>query len=318
MTLNRSGLGFLMLMTISAFWFSDANSAVWVSTFSQVDQCRWSLPVGQFLGYSNTERAESVRGCGGITIHIEGEITQDDASNFSKLVHWSDELYKHGKGGSPYVYLGSKGGSVFAAINIARAIRTSASMRGAGSTTVKVDGCYSACVIVLAGSYRRSVFGPVGIHRPFFVGDEAEQMGYKNLKQAYDGLYLELTTLFKQWNLSKSLVDDMFAVASTDVHVLNEHELDSYGLSKDDWVLTEQNNAEVRATCGEEDLQAIAANPVFWSSARGEECLRKINARNSAIRTAKVKKLCSADDANRYSNGQRPSQGCLDKVDATE
>lgn len=319
------GLRFFLLMTISALWFSDANSAVWVSPQSafwlppQDDQCQWSLPVDQFLGHSNTERVELVRGCA-INFLIKGEITQDDASKFAKLVHWLDELYKHGKGGVAGVLLNSEGGSVLAAIDIAKAIRTSASMRRSGGTTIVPvgAGCYSACVIVLAGSYRRLVLGPVGIHRPFLVGDEAAQMGRRNLQQAYDGLYLELTTLFKQWNLSRSLVDDMFAVASTDVHVLNEHELDSYGLNKNDWVLTEQNNAEVRAACGGQDLETLAANPAFWNSARGEECLRKINTRKRAIFTAKIKKLCSADDVSTFGKGQRPSQECLDKVNATE
>ena len=51
MSSNRPGLGSLMLMLISTLWFSDANSAVWVSLpFSQDDQCRWSLPVDQFWG----------------------------------------------------------------------------------------------------------------------------------------------------------------------------------------------------------------------------------------------------------------------------
>jgi len=320
MTSNWPGLRFFVVMSISALWFSDANSAVWVSPspFAQNGQCRWSLPADQFLAYSNTERTELQEGCG-LTFLLKGEITEDDASKFTKLVHWSDELYRRGKGGVAHVFLNSEGGGVFAAINIAKAIRASASMRGAGDTMIPVGGgCYSACVIVLAGSYRRLVLGPVGIHRPFFVGAEYEQMGYKNLKQAYDGLYLELTTLFKRWNLSGSLVDDMFAVASTDVHVLNEHELDSYGLSKNDWVLTEQNNAEVRAACGGEDLEATEANPTVWNSARGEECLRKINARKPAIFKAKITKLCSADDANTYNNGQRPSQGCLDKVYGTD
>lgn len=321
MTSNRPGLGSLMLMLISTLWFSDANSAVWVSfaPFAQGDQCRWSLSVDQFWGYPNTERIGLQRACG-MSILISGEITGDDASKFTKLMNWSNELYRRGKGGVPHVVLNSEGGSVFAAINIAKAIRASANMRrGAGDTMIPARAiCYSACVIVLAGSYRRLVLGKVGIHRPFFVGNEYEQMGYKNLQQGYDRLYSELKTLFRRWNLSRSLVDDMFAVASTDVHILNDQELDSYGLGKDDWVLTEQKNAEVRAACGGQDLAESAANPTFWGSATGEECLREMNAREQEIFRDKVKKLCDASDANTFNSGQRPSQGCLDKVYATE
>ena len=160
MSSNRLGLGSLMLMLISALWFSDANSAVWVLPFSQDGHCRWSLPVDQFLGDSSTERTE-LDGCGIIYL-IKGEITEDDASKFTKLVNWSDGLYKRGKGGVAHVFLNSEGGSVFAAINIAKAIRASTSMRAAGDTRIPVGGgCYSACVIVLAGSYRRLVLGKV-------------------------------------------------------------------------------------------------------------------------------------------------------------
>jgi hypothetical protein len=320
MTSHRFGLGSLMLMAISTLWFSDANSAVRVLPFLPDGHCQWSLSLSanQFLRYSNTERNELGRECGFIYL-IEGEITEDDAVTFTKLVKWSDWSYNRGDGGVANVYLNSQGGSVLAAITIAKTIRASASMRAAGDTWIPPNGgCYSACVIVLAGSYRRLVLGPVGIHRPYFVGNEYEQMGYKNLQVAYDRLYSELATLFQRWNLPRSLVDDMFAVASTDVHVLTAQELDSYGLDKNDWVLTEQQNAEVRAACGEDVLAHISADPTFWDSARGQECLRKMNADAKAIFESKLKKFCDADDVRRSNNDQRPSQGCLDKVYATQ
>ena len=56
---------------------------------------------GSILGYSSTERTE-LDGCG-ISFLIKGEITEDDASKFTKLINWSDELYKRGKGGVPHV-----------------------------------------------------------------------------------------------------------------------------------------------------------------------------------------------------------------------
>lgn len=321
MASNRLGLVSLMLMLImSVLRFSDGNCAVWVSpaSFAQDSQCQWSLPADQFLAYPNTERTKLERACG-MTFHITGEITGDDASKFTELVNWLNESWRR-EGDVASISLNSEGGSVFAAINIAKVIRASVSMRlGAGATIIQPRNiCYSACVFILAASYRRLVLGHVGIHRPFFVDGEYEQMGYENLQQAYDALYLELRTLFRRWNLPRSLVDDMFAVASTDVHVLDDQELDSYGLSKDDWVLTEQQNAEVRAACGAQDLAESAADPTFWSSAKGEECLRKENSRERKIFNDKVKSRCDATDAARAIKNLRPSQGCLDRVWATE
>jgi hypothetical protein len=238
--------------------------------------------VQQFLELPDRSKIELAHGCQ-IRFLIHDTISSYDGQAFSGLMSWLDAHAKLREFALPNVYLNTGGGSVIAAIAMAKAIRGSLVMRRAGSTVIALgDSCYSACVIVLAGSYRRDVFGRVGIHRPYFVGDEYTQMGYHNLKQAYDGLYEKLSALFKQWNLSRSFVDDMFAVPSTDVHILTDRELSAYGLNKDDWVLTEEFNVLVRNACGDQALAKSESSLKWWDSAEGEECRQKMNVRSNA------------------------------------
>jgi hypothetical protein len=325
-------LGSLLLLALSPLWFADAHSAVRVLGHysvrgrieSQSESCRWSLPAQQFLKLSDSGKTELLNGCDVIVL-IEGMITGDDGSDFVKLRSWSDGYYKRSKLGYLWqLRLNSAGGSVVASIMMAKAIRASALMHDRGMGWIGPgDKCYSACVIVLAASYRRSVAGRVGIHRPYFVGDEYTQMGYKDLKQAYDGLYEELSALFKQWNLSRPLVDDMFAVPSTGVRILTDEELSAYGLNKDDWVLTEEFNADTRAACGEEaavkgSVEDAVAASAWWASPKGQECQRKLNALAKARSVARIKRLCGEASANAYERGQRVSQECVDRIKAAE
>ena len=184
-------------------------------------------------------------------------------------------------------------------------------MRDSGLASVDPgDKCYSACVFILAGSYRRLVGGSVGIHRPYFIGDEYLQMGYTNLQQAYDGLYEQLSALFKQWNLSRLLIDDLFVVPSSELHVLTDRELSAYGLNSDDRVLDEEWNAKVRASCGEAALREFPIS---------EECLNKINRANRARTIDKVRRLCGDGAALDTESGRRAlAESCLKKLSVTD
>ena len=320
-------LGSLLLLALSPLWFADAHSAVRVLGFSSMgrESCRWALPAQQFLKLADSEKIELFNACE-VQFLIQGIITGDDGRDFVNLISWYDGYYKRSKNGRflPTVRLNSEGGSVVASIMMAKAIRASALMRDTGSTWIAPGKkCYSACVIVLGASYRRSVAGRVGIHRPYFVGDEYTQMGYKDLQHAYDGLYEELSALFKKWNLSRSLVDDMFAVPSTGARILTDEELSAYGLNKDDWVLTEEYNANVRAACGEEaavkgSVEDAFAVMAWWASPKGQECQRRLDALSKARLVAKIKKLCGEAAGNAVEHAQGLSQECIDKYMAAE
>ena len=321
-------LGSLLLLALSPLWFADAHSALRIlgSPFpGGRESCRWSLPAQQFLMLSDSGKIELLNGCD-VKLFIVGMITADDGTDFVKLASWSDGYYKRSGtiGYLSQLRLNSAGGSVVASIMIAKAIRASALMHDRGMAWIPpASKCYSACVIVLAGSYRRIVAGSVGIHRPYFVGDEYTQMGYKDLKQAYDGLYETLSALFKQWNLSRPLIDDMFAVPSTGVRILTDEELSAYGLDKDDWVLTEEYNANVRDACGDEaaakaSVEDGLAAMAWWASPKGQECQHKVGALLTARLWAKIKRLCGETAANTVEHGQPPSRECIAKYKAAE
>jgi hypothetical protein len=322
---SKSILVSLVLLALSAVWFSNAHSAVAVTghyyrSGKMRESCRWSVPAQQFLKLPDAAKIELMKSCI-VGIDIDGVIARDDGPDFVNLVSWFDTYSKRTNGGAPPVGLNSKGGSMVASIMIAKAIRSSSRMRNAGFTEVfPADECYSACVIVLAGGYRRHVAwgGRVGIHRPYFVEDEYVQLGYKDLKEAYDGIYDQLSVLFRQWNLSRSLVDDMFAVPSTEVRILTAEELSAYGLNKTDRVLVEQSNADTRTACGDKALAESGGEDAndsnWWASAKGQSCLKKINALSQARAIAKMKRLCGEAEVQAAEQGRGAvSQKCLDK-----
>lgn len=320
-------LSALLLLAIFPLWFADAQSAVAVTGHyykgvGVSEACRWSLPAQRFLKLPDAAKIELMKSCV-IGIDIHGVIARDDGPDFVNLVSWFDAYLKRINGGSVPVSLNSNGGSVVASIMMAKAIRSSSRMRNAGFTTVfPGDKCYSSCVMVLAGGYRRNVAfgGRIGIHRPYFVADEYVELGYKDLKEAYDGVYEQLSALFRQWNLSRSLVDDMFAVPSTDVRILTEEELSAYGLNKTDRVLAEQLNADTRTACGDKALAESGGEDNgdvnWWNSHNGKDCLNKINALMKVRMIAKIKRLCGDADGLAAENGQSISKQCVDKYSA--
>jgi hypothetical protein len=318
-------------LLVATLWFSDAYSAISVpgAVNDDLNDLCPRVPVERFLNLSDVGKINQRVLCQNY-ISIDGEITAEDGRNFVKLVNWYDTQYRRGtRLALPIVALNSAGGSVVASMMIAKAIRESAYMRDWGATSIQEDAkCYSACVIILAGSYQRNAWGKVGIHRPYFVGDEYSHMGYQNLQQAYDGLYEQLSKLFKHWNLSTSLVDDMFAVSSTSLRILSKRELDAYGLDKMDRVLGEQYNGWVREVCGEEALAESGGWAGtgdenlrgWWLSKKGQECAHNVQAfrKESAQRRYPqlIKKHCGEAAANAYERGGGVSESCAKKVDS--
>lgn len=218
--------------------------------------CQWRIPIGLFNQLSKSQKIQMMRPCYP-SIDIVGEIRTTDGGYFEEFMTFYDaikpiELFEENKHTyHPQIFLNTPGGSIVSAIKIAKAIRQSEKMQDSiGTHVVGDDVCYSACVIILAGSYSRNTYGPVGIHRPHFVGEEYIEWGYDDMQSAYTALYDVLSDLFIQANLSRRLVDDMFAIPSNELRILSKDELNQYGLSKDDLVIQEQKFTEMRTVCG--------------------------------------------------------------------
>lgn len=162
-------------------------------------------------------------------ITISGHIKQDDLKNFVTLSRIAQQEWRNkgSKGAAYLVVLNSLGGDVEAALSIGRTIRLDQALVNVGS-----DGCFSSCVFVLAGGAFRRVEGPVGIHRPFAPDDLRTTASSQ--KQNYGRLEKKVKAYLKAMNVPGELYDHMIRIPPDAVKILNEDELQRYGLSEDD------------------------------------------------------------------------------------
>lgn len=136
------------------------------------------------------------------------------------------------------VSLDSNGGDWYAAIAIGYLLRKV-------NALVTIDDgkvCLSACVMVLAGGTRRNVLGRVGIHRPYST--ETAPKSYKDAQQNYRVLEDLTRSFITEMNLPVALFDAMVAVPPESLHALSREELSRYGLSNNDPVAQQIDDAD--------------------------------------------------------------------------
>lgn len=161
-----------------------------------------------------------------LDITIRGPITSDDPAKFRTIV--ANPKDRKVLSLNRWVYLNSPGGDAYAAMDIGRLIRA-----GFMRTEVKRgDTCVSACVFIFAAGVKRSLWGRLGIHRPY-----STDTGYKTLQDAdrqYKQMDAAVRAYFKEMNVSESLADDMLHIRSQDVKFLERQDADQYALNDDD------------------------------------------------------------------------------------
>jgi len=161
-----------------------------------------------------------------LTVAIQGEITQADVNSLSNAA-------RAGEGASMrLIVLSSDGGDLHAAMQMGRMLRAHE------FDAVIPDGhtCMSACVFLLAAAVDKSVYGSVGIHRPYFVSGTPEGIAgeIRDLK--------DLSAAFlREMNIPERLAEDMFSVDPGKIRMLTDRELEDYRLSSKDFVAQESD-----------------------------------------------------------------------------
>jgi ATP-dependent protease ClpP protease subunit len=211
----------------------------------------FKIPASMFL--RSTGPGSSIRGlCEGATVDFDGDITPQSMQTLRRVLAVMGNRFPHTV---VVLTLNSDGGDVWAALQLAKLIRSGSVHRGNLVTMVaEKEHCYSSCVFIFAAGWHRFSFdgAVLGIHRPYFTGQEMETKSYQSLQAAYDALYVKLKAFFASVNVSDRLLQDMWVVSSTKLRVLSEDEVAAYGLSGTDAVYAEQQNAALRAQCGDE------------------------------------------------------------------
>lgn len=158
-------------------------------------------------------------------ITLTRQIQADDLENFKmfrEMARKADILESY------YIYLDSVGGDLETALAIGRIVRADRAM-------IFIAGnaeCLSSCVFVLAGGISRTVFGAVGIHRPFVPKDLITTAELQ--KEQYDRLGAIVKSYLKDMNISGELYEHMLRVPPYEIAYLSDSELQRYGLNGDD------------------------------------------------------------------------------------
>lgn len=170
-----------------------------------------------------------------LTVVVQGEITQADTLALSSAVQSGTEAPIR------QVILSSEGGDVHAAMQMGRMLRAN------GFDAVIPDGhtCMSACVFLLAATINKSVFGTVGIHRPYFVSGPSENVAEEILE-----VKALLAAFLREVNVSDRLVEDMFSVDPGQMRILTPRELEDYRLNSTDFVSREETTLRMMSDLG--------------------------------------------------------------------
>lgn len=165
-----------------------------------------------------------------VLVNIDGPITRNDLDSLRRGIDLRRKPYI-------LVFLASRGGDWNAAMAIGRFLRGASA-----GTNVSKSGCYSSCVLLLASGIHRQIAGPVGIHRPFSTDTSPQTFQEAQLK--YRVLEAAAKSYLSEMNLPDALFDAMVRVPPESIRVLTVGELDAFGLSQDDPVAQEIDDAE--------------------------------------------------------------------------
>ena len=184
--------------------------------------------------------AAECRQTGLLRLRYQGKVT----ASFAALAERTGRVVEDLGIGKRILDLDSAGGHVEAAIRAGDAI-------GEHDWTIWVRGdsvCHSACVLLLAAGDMRVIAGPVGIHRMVRVGSSAtsrRELG-EELRTVSDGLrnYLERN------GASSEVYDLMTTVPNRTLRVLDDGELERYGLAGPNAVEDDLNRIRLARRCG--------------------------------------------------------------------
>lgn len=165
-----------------------------------------------------------------MSINLSGEIIDEDAKRFEKILD-GQRFYKEKFGVDPayLIHLNSSGGDVDIAIKIGRITR-----KLNGLVSVGDKGCYSSCVLVLAGAGYRALDknSKVGIHRPYLI--KSENLDAVEIRSRYLAIQGRVETYLQEMNVSPNLYKDMLAISPEKIKVLNWSDLEMYGIATND------------------------------------------------------------------------------------
>lgn len=166
------------------------------------------------------------------SITLNGEISEEMAALFPKVIA---EIRTKIENDVLIIYLDSKGGDLYAAMKIGRAIRQD---RPNAVVVMENKQCFSSCVFILAGGSQRIRRGSIGIHRPYLPNPSSDS---GTLQRWFEKLSQDAKGYLREMNVREALFDDMVSIPPQNIHIFNSTvEMDRYGLLEWDPVAEER------------------------------------------------------------------------------
>ena len=120
----------------------------------------------------------------------------------------------------------SPGGDVNTAIKIGRILFNH-------QVDVRIFGCNSACVILIAGARNRRFENSIGIHRPFPVNVEnLSSDNFLALQNKLSDSSQKIGIFFDEMGVSRRLLSEMMSISSTNMRYLDSEEAEKYGIGR--------------------------------------------------------------------------------------
>jgi hypothetical protein len=167
------------------------------------------------------------------SIALDGEITEKMATLFPNAI--AEIRPKIGENEVLVIFLNSKGGDLYAAMRIGRAIRHDSNH---AVVVMENKQCFSSCVFILAGGNQRIRRGSIGIHRPYLTSPSADTI---ELQRWFGKLSQDAKRYLREMNIRETLFDDMVSIPPQNIQVFKSTtEMDRYGLLEWDPVAEEE------------------------------------------------------------------------------
>lgn len=173
-----------------------------------------------------------------LRIELTGEITATSVQRMQSILEASKDRTNWL---SKSVWINSPGGNVYASMAIGQLLREN-------RVWIKVQKsgqCASACVLIFAGGVRRTAFGKIGIHHPYFTqGVNSKPVSSEGVQSGYLEMLGAMRVYLRAMNVSEGLADDMLKVAPAEIRYLSQGDLNNYGLGFVDPVDQETEDLE--------------------------------------------------------------------------
>ena len=162
-----------------------------------------------------------------MAVSLSGKIGQGDLNKLQQMTSRLETATQKGafKSRVSLVYLDSPGGSVMAAMELGRFIRS----KQIATKVVEDDNCASSCVLAFVGGVKRIPAGNVIVHS-FYSPDVLGTNDFAKAETMYTQVSETVAAYLKEMRISSQLLEEMMRVPHSSARQLTVEQMLQWGL----------------------------------------------------------------------------------------